>query len=96
MNKLNYRINCIEANGSAISAMIDEALEITWGTFISHVNKDDVINLFPNYYWRGFNSIKDVMNLTLWDDYAVNFYRSKYKGRKCYYIEHSSIEYIFY
>jgi len=29
------------------------------------------------------------------DDWAVSFCKSKYKGKPCYYIVHSGIEYIF-
>ena len=32
--------------------------------------------------------------LRLVDDYAVHFYRSRYNGVPCYYIDHSSIEHI--
>lgn len=28
-------------------------------------------------------------------DYAVGFYKSKYKGKPCYYVCHSAIEYVF-
>ena len=29
------------------------------------------------------------------DDFAVGFWRSRYEGKRCYYITHSGIEYIF-
>ena len=32
--------------------------------------------------------------LHLKDDWAVHFYRSRYDGAPCYYIEHSLIEHI--
>lgn len=95
-NKLRYRINCTCANGSAIADMVDNAREITWDTFIQHVEKQDLIDLFDYYYWRGYNKKKDTIDLKLSEDYAVSFWKSKYKERPCYYLEHSSIEYIFY
>jgi hypothetical protein len=71
--KLHYRINCTQANGSAIMDMVDNALQITWETFIEHVDKQDLIDLFPFYYWRGYNKKEDVANLVIWEDYAVSF-----------------------
>ncbi len=84
-----YHINCISAKGADIEKMVDSSLAINYLTFIKHVNLESILEIFPDYE-------KDSRNgLTIKNDYYVFFYRSKYRGNRCYYINHSSIEYIF-
>lgn len=83
-----YLTNCVNSNdGPGVREMIDGARQVTWKTFIRHVPVKEIKELFPFYAWRG-------RGLHIKSDYAVAFYKSKYRGQKCYYIEHSRIEYI--
>lgn len=68
--------------------MIDTANEITWRTFIKHVDIEEIRALFPTYDWKG-------AGLHIKDDYAVSFYKSTFRNKPCCYLVHSSIEYIF-
>lgn len=97
-DKLNYITCCVNANGDDIHEMVDQAIDITWKTFIKHVNWKDVQQIFDAYSFKGekYNPFTKKLNcgFHIKDDYAVSFHRSKYKGKRCYYIRHSSIEYI--
>lgn len=100
--KLEYYKNCIDFgtdNGANdvdhLLTMIDNEVDVSWETFKKHVDLDQVRDLFPNYYWRGYNKKSDVGDLTLWNDWAVTFHRSKLYGETVYFIRHSAIEYIF-
>ena len=97
--KLPYYVNCIEmksdSDRAAIEKMIEDATPVSWSTFKKHVNLDHVRKLFPQYYWRGYNKKSDLGNLTLWNDWHVQFFRSKIFGGTCYFLVHSAIEYVF-
>ena len=71
-----------------LHAMIDNALMITFGTFARHCNWRAVAQQLGYQVGPG----KD---LHMRDDYAIRFYRSKWKGKRCYYIRWSAIEYVF-
>ena len=78
-----YETCCVNANGDDISEMVDLSREITWKTLIKHVSVGEIETVLPNE------------NPKLSKDWSVRFYKSKYKGQPCYYIDHSAIEYIF-
>ena len=82
----NYVTCCVHAKAEDIEKMVDNAKEITYGTFIKHVHLSD-LNAQFGYGGDGIH---------LCDDWAVRYFRSKYRGYKCYYLVHSSIEYIYY
>lgn len=85
----HFRLNCVRARGrdvQELSRMIDRAREITWETLIRHVPVDEIHELFPHYHGSG---------LHIKDDWAVGFYKSKWYGRTCYYIDWSAIEFVF-
>ena len=89
--KYHYFKSCVDTRGREVDwlrDMIDDGREITWRTFIKHVPVDEIRGLFPYYHWRGGG-------LHIKDDWGVQFFRSKWNGRRCYYLNHSSIEYIF-
>jgi len=75
-----YHINCVDAKGDDIEEMTDIAKEISWKTLFGYVNKSDVNDIF------GYDVSKD---------YSVSCYKSKYRGKPCFYIQHSRIEYVF-
>lgn len=91
MAKYKYAINCVLSSAKPINEMVNSALEITYNTFMRNVCYDDVKSLFSSYAWGSEKG----NGLRLKDDWAVSYYRSKFRGMRCYYIDHSSIEYVF-
>lgn len=68
--------------------MTDRAREVSFATFARHTNWQPVA--------RGFGcAVGHEKGLHLKDDYHVGFYRSLWRGKPCYYIDHSRIEHIF-
>lgn len=94
--KKQFFTSCVNSTADAINEMTEKAREISYETFMSHVDRDEVKNIFPNYDWSvGPKRKYGLYPFRLKNDYAVSFHRSKYKGMPCVYIRHSSIEYIF-
>ena len=87
----NYRFvgNCVGRHTEPfLEDMMDNAVEVSYRTLVNAVGLDEIKELFPDYAWgqRG---------LQLRDDANVAYFRSVYDGKKCYYVQHSRIEYIF-
>jgi hypothetical protein len=64
--------------------MVDNSREITSQTFFKHVDRKEVEDLL------GYDR-----HLRISQDYYVQYFKSKYAGKPCYYVVHSAIEYIF-
>jgi hypothetical protein len=88
-----YITNCISARARDIEAMTDCAREITYDTLIKHVGIKEVSSVYPfdQYDWGSGKQNA----LRLKGDFMVAYWKSTYRGKPCYYIEHSRIEYIF-
>ena len=87
----NYFNNCVGIGSKDVPAlhqMIDRARDIKWETLIKHIRTEQVRSLFPDYEYNG-------NGLHIKDDWAVSFCKSRFRGKVCYYIRHSAIEYIF-
>jgi hypothetical protein len=96
----HYLTNCVSCgDGEAIQDMTDSAQEITWDTLIRHVSVDEVQEVFPQYSYRGeMYNLKTgelTTGFSMKKDWAVSFWKSIFRGERCYYISHSGIEYIF-
>ena len=74
-----------------LSQMIDDNIDITRSTFMSHVSKDDMDYLEQQLCYAK----KKSDGLTMKDDWHVSYHRSKLKGERVYYFRHSAIEYVF-
>lgn len=98
MKDFYYLTNCVNCgDGEAINDMTEHAKQITWQTFLHYCSIEEVKTIFPDYSYRGEYLAVDgrpSIGFHLKDDWAVSFWSSRYKGQKCYYIEHSGIEYI--
>jgi hypothetical protein len=84
--------NCVGWDSSdmdGLTEVIDNAQEVTLKTFLQYVTMEKILELFPFY------AKTKAQGLTLANDWAVRFFRSTYRGKKCYYIQHSAIEYVF-
>lgn len=89
IQKKHYLTNCISSTATRIDAMVDDAKEISYRTFLKHVSYSEISSLFP-YYQKDSR-----LGLTLRNDWAVSFFKSKYDHQECVFICHSAIEYIF-
>lgn len=91
-----YQYCCVHPKSiDELNYIIDNEREITYNTLRKNVDSDS------------FKEVKELLGynkqlfldcgLTLQNDYAVSFHKSKLPdGRRVYYIRHSAIEYIFY
>ena len=83
--KATYLTCCVNSPARFIQTMIDKAREITCNTFLRRVGIEV----------EGFGYVRRGKGLKLRDDYHVRFYKSKYRGKLCYYMVHSAIEYVY-
>jgi len=94
MSGLRYWKSCVDfspGDTSALFEMIDDAITVTRRTFLKHVDAASRLQLekalsYETHAKRG---------LTCAGDYHVSYHRSKYNGRRVYFMRHSSIEHIF-
>ena len=88
-----YWTCCVDFSGDvgALIDMIDDSITITRKTFMHHVDPQDrtdlELRLGYELYWK--------RGLTCAQDYHVTYHRSKFKGKRVYYMKHAAIEYIF-
>lgn len=90
MRKL-LKATCVTSCRRYIEEMEDAAREVSRRTFLKHVDPEDRLKLecilgYAKHPKHG---------LTMAADYAVRYYRAKFKGELCYYVDWSSIFYIF-
>jgi hypothetical protein len=78
-----FLTSCIDSTEKGINALVDDRMEISKEVFFYILADDKEIEVC------GF-SVEDAREM-----YGFEFYVSKYKGEKCYYMENSGIEYIF-
>lgn len=90
MAKMKYLTNCTCGDGQGITDMVDGARQITYETFCKYVSQEELKELFPQYSYGNERG-----GLFLKNDWAVRFYKSVYRGKKCVFIDHSCIEYVF-
>jgi hypothetical protein len=80
-------------DGSATLAeleyLYENDVEITYESFARHVDVRAVAE-YLGYVWG-----KGIKGLRLSDDYAVHFYKSKFRGKVCYHLDWSCIDHIF-
>ena len=93
-----FETTCINSTAEAIWDMTDNDKEVTWKTFVKHVPLASIKDIFPMYSYRGEMYNPDTGELKIGfhikDDWAVRFAKSRYKGKPCYFIQHSAIEYV--
>lgn len=89
-----YYNNCVNWPRNKInelSAMIDNAIDITRQTFLKYVNWPELIQIENSLGYAQHH----MQGLTMAGDYHVSYHRSKLEGKRVYYFRHSSIEYVF-
>lgn len=88
MSKFEFVTDCVSSTASVINDMKDRSREITYDTFFRYVDWRSVSEML------GYD-LHPKQGLTLKNDWHVGYYRSVYRGRKCYYLVWSAIEYVF-
>lgn len=89
LNRFFYATSCVSSTAEAINAMTDNAHEVSYSTLRRHCNDlDDWAKSL------GYDIGNERGGLRLKNDWAVSYFRSRYHGKRCYYIVHSAIEHI--
>lgn len=82
---------CVNSTREAISPMVDAEQDITRRTFLKHVNRDELADIERHLGYashpRG--------GLTMAGDFHVAYYRSTFRGNRCYFFRWSAIEHVF-
>ncbi len=92
MGNKAFFTNCVLCgDGKAINEMTENARQITLRTFREHLKKGEFDKLKNQLGY----SKHQKQGLTIGQDWAIRFYKSKFKNRPCVYVDWSSIEYIF-
>lgn len=86
---MKYRTNCIHANGDDVHKMVDQARPISLQTFRKYAEGLEEIEQS-----LGYDTGSQRGGLRLSNDWAVGFYRSRYRNQPCVFMQHSAIEYI--
>lgn len=86
-----YSHCCVDLSQAAVPAlwrMIDEAQEVSYTTFRRRCTDLDQWAADQGY------APYPAQGLTLGQDWHVRYYRSRWRGCRCYYLDHSRIEHI--
>jgi hypothetical protein len=90
--RLGFAFNCVGApDVPALIECCESAKDITRKTFRSHVDTAQLREIELGFGYVPHPS----QGLTMAGDYHVQYRRSKYKGRTCYYFVWSAFEYVF-
>jgi hypothetical protein len=84
----HYNTNCVNSNGRDIQRMTDNSVAVTYDTFLKHC--EGVQEVAAQLGYAGHPRA----GLTLKQDWHVGYYRSTFRGKPCYYMVWSAIEYI--
>ena len=81
-----FETDCVSSDAESIIDMCDRSREVSYNLLKKHC--------FQLREWEQEHGYaKDgSRGLTLRNDYAAHFYKSKYRGKDCYYIDWSRIE----
>lgn len=85
-NCVNWPSNDVHREGG-LTDMIDQAIDITRDTFLTHVDKDQMKEIENQLGYGPWLRMKN--------DYHVSYHRSKLHGKTVYFFKHSAIEYVF-
>ena len=88
MKNYHYETSCVRSTAKLINAMTEQARPVTLRTLRRRCQD------LPQWERDMGYVTGNQIGLHLKDDWAVRFYRSRYNGRPCYFIHHSSSEHI--
>ena len=84
---------CVDLKGCDITEMCDGATEVSYRTVRKRLGK--ALMKFAASMGYKTSPGGSRRGLFLSNDYHVRYYKSRYKGKPCYYIDHSCIDYVF-
>lgn len=90
-SKWQFVTSCIHANGEDITAMVRDATPVTFKTMSRVVGEP----FREQQKLLNYDTGRERGGLRMSKDFAVSYWRSKYKGKTCYYFRWSAIEHIF-
>jgi len=82
-----YVGDCRDLDGFKIQDMVDTSIEVSYDELTAYVGRDELKDKFPIYDWNE-------IGLQLEDDPYVGFYKGIYNGEQVYFVNWSSIEFI--
>lgn len=82
--EFKYETCCVNSDAESIIAMVDNAKDVTLTTFLRQCDASDLL------LDLGYNKMFPIKK-----DWHVKYFKSTYKGKPCYYMVHSAIEYVF-
>lgn len=91
-SRYQYETCCVNAVAHDINQMVDQAREV------KYARARQLIDPMAWYMFkadRGYRIRGGPPGLPMSRDYTVRYFTSHYRGRRCCYIDHSCIEYIF-
>ena len=86
-----YLTDCVHSDGPSITPMVDQARDVTRRTFLQHVDRENLREIEAGIGYAAHPR----QGLTMAADWSVSYYRSKFRGRPCYFFKWSSIEHVF-
>ena len=92
MKRFVYETCCVDSTAEKINVMVDVATEVTYRAIQKNCQ-----GLRAWAHQMGYATSRAEISrgeLTLKRDWSLPYYRSRYAGQPCYYVEHSKIEYI--
>jgi len=88
MKNYLYHTSCVSAPANDVNEMVDAGSQVTYDTMRRHCH-----GLLQWAKGMGY-AVSSRYGLTLKEDWHVTFWRSKFRGKRCYYLCHSCIEYV--
>lgn len=91
MKRYKYMTSCVDLSSGEVDAlgeMIQTASDVSYRTLLRHCE-----GLMEWASGKGYEK-HPRLGLTLKNDWAVSYHKSTFKGRPCYYIAWSAIEFI--
>lgn len=91
IEKMHLYTRCCDglATVEELEALYEKDRPISYRTFARRVNVEQLSKLLGYTFRRGQPGVR------LETDYAVHFFSSKFKGKRCYHLEWSRIDHIF-
>jgi hypothetical protein len=83
--KARFVTDCVHSTAEKINKLKLLAKEVSYKTFFQHVSLEQACEVLPGGYGKEF---------PLKRDQHVGYYRSRWEGKRAYFLVHSSIEYI--
>lgn len=91
---MTYKTCCVQASGRDINQMREhpKCREVSYRTMLKHCS--GILDWAEQHNYDRRKNAAGSHGLTLKGDWAVSYHKSVYRGKPCYYLVWSSIEFI--